>query len=364
MKKVGNNDITSNQLMTILIGTMLGIGILSLPGDLVKTAQQDAWISAALGAVYPGCMVILFMLIYKKRPKKNILLISTEIFGKFLGNLLNVIFILSFLVYAVLIISGIKNILYTFIVAFLTPFKILIVIVFSAVYTGAKELKVLGRINEIVLFLTFGLILMSFIALFKGSYLNICPIGQSGMLNIVKASIDSAYAFGDIEILFLIYPNVTDTGGIKASVIKSVIITMLIYVWTVFITIYFAGIDFIPHSIWPFLLVTKAIEVPVINNLRFVFMIFWTIVIIKTIANNYYALTYGISTIIKSNNRKIAGVFTTPIIFLIPYLIENETVRRNYLSKIIPWYTIYNIIYVTIIVMFLYIKRDDKYEKG
>lgn len=92
MKKVGSNSITPSEVTFLLIGSMIGVGILSLPNDLVVVAKQDAWISAFIGAVYPLYMVIIASTLCKKHPKKNILALSKMCFGKFIGSILNIIF--------------------------------------------------------------------------------------------------------------------------------------------------------------------------------------------------------------------------------------------------------------------------------
>ena len=59
MKKVESNAITPKQVTYLLVGSMIGVGILTLPNDLVAISKQDAWISAFIGAIYPLYMVII-----------------------------------------------------------------------------------------------------------------------------------------------------------------------------------------------------------------------------------------------------------------------------------------------------------------
>ncbi len=41
MENKSNNVLTTNQTMAIIVGSMIGIGILSLPADLTKIAEND-----------------------------------------------------------------------------------------------------------------------------------------------------------------------------------------------------------------------------------------------------------------------------------------------------------------------------------
>ncbi len=64
---------------------MLGVGILSLPNDVIKIAKQDGWISVLLGAIYPLYMVFIATYLSKNYPKDNMLTLSKKFFGKILG---------------------------------------------------------------------------------------------------------------------------------------------------------------------------------------------------------------------------------------------------------------------------------------
>ena len=261
MKKVKSNDITPGEVTFLLVGSMIGVGILSLPNKLVAIANQDAWISAFIGAVYPLYMAIIASFLCKRYPKKNILSLSKKCFGKFVGSILNIIFLLYFVFLTTSIAFQVSLIKGTLLADFLSIPRLLIVILCLAAYTSIKGLKVLGRLNQLMFILTIILTLILCLALFEGTYLNICPILGSGVVNILKASKQSGFAYGGIEILFLIYPFVTEKTKIMKSSIKSVLITAIIYTWITFITIYYIGIDIITKMNWSVNMVAKTIEI-------------------------------------------------------------------------------------------------------
>lgn len=363
MKKVVSNAITPGEVTFLLIGSMIGIGILSLPNDLVNIAKQDSWISAIIGAVYPLYMVITASLICRKHPEENILILSKKYFGKFFGSILNIVFLLYFVVFATAIAFGICMVLGTLVVNFLSPLKILIVMFFLAAYTSIKGLKVLGRINQFMFLYTIFLSFILAIALSKGTYLNICPILGSGTLNIIKASKQSIFAYGGIEILFLIYPYMTDKTKIMKSSLLSVIITAIIYFWVTFITIYYVGIDLIPRMQWSVNSVTKTLEVPVINNFRFIFIILWATLICKTISNNYFTTALILKDFFPKIEMKKIIYVIYPLMIYLSLKYKNPATKVDFLNYIIPKYTLFNIAYVTAITLTIYLKKDNKNEK-
>lgn len=359
MKKVGSNVITPAELTFLLIGSMIGVGILSLPNDLVATAKQDAWISAALGAVYPLYIVIIASFLCKRYPQQNILALSKKCFGKFIGSILNIIFLFYFVLFITAIAFQICLIKGTLIVNFLSIQKILIVVISLAAYTSIKGLKVLARINQLMFLYTILLSLILSVALFKGTYLNICPILGSGVLNIIKASKQSAFAYGGIEIIFLICPFITDKTKLMKASLKSVLITALIYTWVTFITVYFVGIDIIPKIQWSVNFVPKTIEIPVINNFRFIFIVLWVTIICKTISNNYFAVALILKDFFKKTEMKKIIYVIYPFIVYLTLKYNNTATITEFLNYIIPKYTLFNIVYVTIIALIIHLKKDN-----
>lgn len=359
MKKIKSDTITSGELTFLLIGSMIGIGILSLPNNLVTIAKQDSWISAAIGSLYPLYMVLTAVIIYKKSPDNNILVLSKKCFGKIIGTILNVIFLCFFIFYISTISAGLSIILRTLIVSFLSSIKILILIIFLSAFTAYKGLKVLARVNQLTFYYTIILIFILFAALAKGTYLNVCPILDSGILNIIKASKSSAFAYAGVEILFLIYPLVTDSNEkiILKSSLLGVFIIAVFYTWAVFITIYFLGIDNIPRAEWSVTLTTRSVYIPVINNFRFVFLILWTAIIFKTISNNYYAATLIVHSFFKNAQNKIIICIIFPLLVYLSTIPKNNAVMAAILDYFIPRFTLFNIIYVTLIAAILYLKK-------
>lgn len=363
MDKDTDSLLTSSQFTLTLVGSMLGIGILSLPIDVTKAAKQDGWISTILGAIYPLYIIFIANYMCKKFPKQNILILSKKCFGKFLGTTLNFIFMTFFLMLATEVVSGIGNVLRIYMMRFLSNYQILLIIFLVPAFIAYKGVKTIGRINEIVFYLTCILFFIPLAALKDGSLLNVSPVFGSGLISITKGIKETAFSYSGIEIVFLIYPYLQDSTLLKKACIKSIIITMIIYTWFVFISIYYLGIDIIPKFLWPIVTVSESIRIPIINNFRYIFIIMWSIIMFKTISNYYYAFTYSLSEITKAATRKTFVLLMYPFAFYISTKYGPPTTRTASLSKIIPIYTIFNLLYLTIISLILAIKKGDENEK-
>lgn len=362
MGKDTDNLITIDQFAIILVGGMIGIGLLNLPNDVIKFAKQDGWISCIIGLAYPLYMVLIGSYMCKKFPKENILVLSKKCFGKILGWILNFVFVIFFLLLSTEVTAGVCNVFIIYMVNFLNRKKIIALILLVPAFIAYRGIKNLGKTSEVIFYITILIIFIPMSALNKGSILNVMPVFSSGVMNIIKASKETAFAYSGIEILFLIYPFLQDNKKMKMYSIISVTLVGFIYTWFTFITIFYLGIETIPKFIWSLVTLTEAIVIPVINNSRYIFMVLWALIMFRTMSNSYYALVYGLSQLTKQKSKKLTFLLY-PLIFYLSIKYGNETMRRSFLSKIIPLYVSFNLIYVSVVALLLNIKKVNSYEK-
>lgn len=364
MKMEMKNLLTPNEITYILIGIMIGVSTVSLPNDVTATAKQDGWISVIIGAIYPLYVAFIAIYISGKFPKENILVLSKKYLGKVIGTILNFLFLLSFFCYFPSIISGVGFIIRTYAVPLLTPLKIYSVILFFVAYAASKGIKILGRISSFSFLILLGIILPSIYILKQGSHLNVSPILGAGLLNIFKATKDSIYYYACIELIFLIYPLINDSSKIKSSLLKAVGITCILYTWITFITIYYMGTTIIQKTTWSFFTVTEGVKLEIITNFRYVFIFFWILVELKTIALFYYACIFIFEDIKKVKNKEVIYVLMSIIIISITMIFYGDMLARDkiggYTSMIS---TIYNLIYITFIAVLVWIKKGGQNEK-
>ncbi|NFD76395.1 spore gernimation protein [Clostridium botulinum] len=365
MENSRNNVLTTSQTIVIIVGSMLGIGILSLPANLSKIAHNDGWIGAVIGSLYPLYMGLCAILIFKDNSYQNtnIIEISKNYFGKILGSSLSFIFTLQFFAYIIITAANMSNMLRVYLVLFLEQYKLAIPILLISVYTASKGIRALGRINEIIFYASIPLILLTVPGIKQGNILNIQPILGNPFSSILKASIEPVYSFVGIEIIFLIVPLMQDKNKIKSSFLKSISIIVFLYIWLSFVSIYYLGADVAKNLYWPTLSLAETISIPGISNFKFVFMFLWSNIIFKTIANQNYFFYYSLSSIFKKINSSILYM----IVFFFATIIVTRLYSFILLQKINKgisiFYLIFNLIFITTITAIKIIKNGGKNEK-
>lgn len=358
MQMEKKNLLTPNEITFILIGIMLDVTAADLPNGVMATAKQDGWISVLIGASYPLYVAILAIYVSKKFPKENILVLSKRYLGKTFGTILNFLFLLSFFSYFPPLISTIGIIMRTEAVPTLTSLKIYVVLVFIGIYTANKGIKVIGRMCTIAFWWVLVIILPTIAILKQGSYLNISPIFGSGVVNILKGSLTSAYDYSLMELIFLIYPFINDSSKIKGSVLKAVGFTAAIYTWITFITIYYMGKDIIPKTVWGFFTVTEAVKVEIINNFRDVFIFFWIFIAIKSASIFSYVCMFILEDLKKIKSKRMAYIVLATVIIMLAKKYYGDVLAMGEITKYTaPISTIYNLSYLTLITSLIWIKK-------
>jgi len=363
MNKSEYELLSPSEVTCLLVGTMIGIGALILPNDVMATAKQDGWISVFLGAIYPLFVMFLSGYIIKNYSEVNILNLSRKFFGKFLGNTLNLLFSFQFIIICTSISAGFCNILRLYVVSFLEPIKIFIIVFIIAAYTSGKGLKVLAKTNEIIFYLTICMVILPIMALKDGSIINLSPILGINMKNIILGSKETIFAYAPVEAILLLPAFIRDKNRIRGSFFRAILYTTIIYTWITFITIYYLGPDIIPKCLWAFMLVTESVKVPVVTNFRFIFMFLWSIILFKTICNEYYFITFVLSDVTRIK-RKIINICIFPFLIYLSTLYGNEAQRREIISAIVPKLTLFNISFIVVIVLIIFVKKVLKNEKG
>jgi spore germination protein (amino acid permease) len=355
--------LTPSEFTLTLVSSMLGVGVLYIPNGLIKYAKQDAWISCIVGAIYPLYMLFIAKYLSSKFPEENLLDLSKRLFGKFFGNILNLIFVIFFIFVLSSEISGFANVYNTYVTNFLSTYKIISVTLLAVVYIALKGIKPLSRLNTIVFFLTILLMFLPSGALIKGTILNIMPVFDASITDILQASRETAFFYTGFEVIFLIYPFVEKKQNLFKYGLLGILFLMLLYVWIVFLTIYYLGIEISPKYLWPVLGLTDAINIPIITSFRFIFMSLWALIIFKCMSTYYYSIIQGISQIWTKVSKEKITVVLYPFILILALGYGNTVNRKDITGKLIPIFVLYNLFFITITAFVVKMKRVDMNEK-
>jgi len=360
MNKSNNSLLTRSEVKFMILGSIVGVGVLSLPKDTAEIAHEDACIAVVIGGLYYLYLVLVAGYLSKRFPNDDILSLNKKYFGKLLGGIVNFIFFIYFIYLCTAVASGFVNIVRTFVEGFLFPYKVVLIMVLLAAYTSSKGIKVLGQISVAIFFITLLIFISPMQALKVATIRNIFPIGRSGIKAILEASKTTLFAYTGVETIFFIYPHAKEKKKFFIDSLTAVLLAMSIYVWVTFISIYYLGVDIAVKNYWPFLTVTESVTVSIVNNFRSIFMFLWTLSVLKVVCNNYFISIYILQGFVKKVEFKKLCYGGIPIVFSITLYFSN-IIRR---AKIVPMLSgvsfAFIVIAVTILAAVIFFKEGWK----
>lgn len=357
MSKVENNLLTPSQFTKILIFSIIGIDILSLPNDMVKYAKQDGWLVPILGLIYPLYIVFSAVFLSQKHSGDNILVLSKKYLGNVLGSIMNFIFLLILIGYISFQCVQTADFFIIYVINFLNSFQFYIIFIPIVSYTAFKGLKVLGSVSEIVFYIFILLLAITILALYRGSYLNLFPVFRCGILNIIKEVPYGIYSYSGIAVILLLFPHISDKNKVISSSVKGVLISCGIYFWFTAATIVYLGVRIMKKCMWPATYIIESLRVPFIKDFGFFSSFLLIFITIMCTSIYFYSSAIIIKDLFKSLDRKIIITTLAVITFGLCLYLSDEVKLREVMALALPISVTFNFLYVLIILLLIIIKK-------
>lgn len=324
MESKSGLDITSKQLIFIMIGSMLGSGILSLPRLAAKEVGQDAWLAVLLGSLFPLASLSLIRFLYKRNNEGSFVKVCRKVSGKWLGGLFSILLA----AYSILIASVLLRVFIEVVSMFLlsqTPMLVKLVLMLSVcAYLASSNAKVLGRVNEFLFYILLPIVFFSLPAVATNSDIrNLMPILNFKVSDYAKAALTTGFAFSGFELYIVFHPYVIREKEAFGASLYALLITLAIYLYFVVGVILVFGAELTQKFIWPSLRLLSTAEVPIIERIEFLFIQAWIGVSFRPISIQYFCASHIIAELFKLKSQRWSTLALFPIIIGIAYYPKN-----------------------------------------
>lgn len=351
---MNKNKITQNQYIFIIISSMVGIGILSMASSISKTAHQEGWISTFICGIYPIFIVITAAVIDKKTNHADFWEINNKTYGKILSYLFTIIFFFYFLTILCSVTAGYTNVLIRTITTFLPPIFIILPLLLVVTLISIKGISMIGRICEVYFYITIPLIAILLFFLGKGSIINLQPLFSS-YNEILKAIPQNFLTYTLVEISYIIISQISNRTNVKKAGITACIITILIYTFVVFMTIYYLGWELTSKLEHPLLYMIETIDIPIISNFRALFLFLWSGIVFKHLLCDSYVVSYCLSNFFKISYKKACIISSFTALIYILFMIPEHN-RKMIVDSLVPYFVVFSTIWGLVTTILVSIK--------
>jgi spore germination protein AB len=302
-------------LVFFLVHTMqLGIGVLGYQRIIAQTAGYDAWISVVIAGL--SVHIILWM-IYKIAETANGDIVSahTFVFGKKMGKLLSLPFVLYFLLICV-------SVLRTFIeVVQVWMFQDMSTFWYSLAFCSLAIYIIFGGFRTVTGVAFFGVVLPAYLLFtffFTIPYAdlrNLLPIFDHSIRDLVMASYQMSLTYLGYEILLFIYPFIKEPQKSKKWAHLGVLLSTFLYTFLTIVTFAYFSEGQLQKNVWATLTMWKIVEMPFVERFEYIGIANWNIIILP----NFCIALWCASRIVKrvTNMKQKYGVLILAMVVLI-----------------------------------------------
>ena len=316
--------ITSKQLTYIIIGATIGVGLLTLPDTVGREAKQDSWMAVTIGALLPLTGLLTITLMSSRLPHLTFAEYAERVLGKWPGKFLTLLFIGYTIAYSALVARIFVNILKIYLFPNTPIWALVGLILAAAAYLASKDVRVLGRISELMFWEAEVLFISLFLAIPNIDVTFYRPVGESGLMSILQGAYKATFAFLGMEILLVLYPLVQRKKDVLKAGVAAICIVSIIYLSVVLTTLGVFGPDALGKIRFSLMFLLKTYEAPIIQRAEFFFMVFYVFIAFQPVATMFFAGRF--------TTEKLLGVMS-PIkvtLALFPFILGVALLPHNF----------------------------------
>lgn len=354
--------ISSFQFCILLVGFILGSTVILVPGS---HANQNAWLAYIIGWLGGFLLFPIYIALYKRHPEKTLVEIHHLLLGKWLGNLVSILYIWYFLHLGSLVLRNFTE--YTLTISLPeTPLWFMTVLYTLVIaYSVKSGLEVTSRTAELIVpFIFLFQIGITLLLVPHMKFSNLLPFLEDGLKPILDASLSVlTFPFGETVVFLMLFPYLNDGKKLKRNFIISFLLAGGLLLIAVFREITILGELGIERKIFPPHLSTKKIEV--LNFDPLIGVMFFITGATK-ICVCYLASVIGLAQLTKSNDHR---VFVYPIGIILAglsiWIYDSAPQMLTWAIDVWPYYSIpFQIIMPIILLCVSLIKGKKKSKKA
>ncbi|SHH32769.1 GerAB/ArcD/ProY family transporter [Tepidibacter thalassicus] len=318
--------ISTSQAVTLLICSTLGVGILSLPRNLVEKVSGAGFIVLIISTLI---CVLLGYFIYKiiyHFPNKTFMEIGETLLTKPVAYLACLIFLIYYLCSMGIVVRIFAEVVKMYMLK-KTPTEVIIIsMLFVCGYGAKRGIEGIARMSQVLLFLIVIPIMFIFLFSFEtADFTNLMPIFNTDFSKIIISVGSTIFSFSGFELMLILgFFLRNPSKGFKIQYTTLIFIGVLYIFFSVISVAVFGQVE-TTHLMWPTLTIVKVIDIPgaFLENLDALVMGAWTLNIFITICMFLYISALITGDILSCKETNYFNYFFIPVVYLISLCPQN-----------------------------------------
>jgi spore germination protein (amino acid permease) len=302
----------------------VGIGIHGFQRIIFSEAKHDAWISVVLAGVFTHIVVFIIIKTLQLYGPTDIYGIHIEVYGKWIGKVVNSLYIFYCLCMFVIILYNYIEVMQTWVFPTVPTWLFSISILLLVVYGVTGGLRVIAGAGFFSIILSLWILSIIGYPLRFVDFDHLLPVMESNITSILKGAYKMGITLIGFEILYMVYPFMENRKKVIKFAHLGVAATNILYLVVMLLTIIYFSSGQLENTIWPTLSLFKIVKLPFIERTEYVAVSFWLLIILPNLLLYMWAAVRGVK---RTFGKKTKGViwFFSFIIFLVSFFINTRS---------------------------------------
>ncbi len=340
----------------LVCSNQIGVGILGFQRVVAKEAGHDAWISVVVAGIMAHVTMWIIVKTLKKYPSADLYGIHEDVWGKWLGRFLSLLFVLYYIMVAMMILRNYIEVIQTWVFPEISSGLFAGLFLFLALYTILGGIRVIAGYTFITTIVVIWLLLDLYYPLQMAKWTYLLPVMAADLQQIWNGALAMSLTLIGFEIIYVIYPYIKEKERVGKSAQFGLFLTNVIYIALMVVALVFFSEGQLARTIWATLNLKKTVYLPFLERFEFIAIPLWLFVIMPNLMLYTWAAVRGCKRIFNWSQRRLSYILILAIFSSSLFFLSRQQV--NTLNDIIGNVGLYvSIVYPFILYLLVVIKQ-------
>ncbi|MFJ7406151.1 MULTISPECIES: GerAB/ArcD/ProY family transporter [unclassified Lysinibacillus] len=311
-------------LFFVIHGAQVGVGIQGFQRIVYKDAGHDAWISVLLAGIATHIVTFCMIKTLEIYGSNDLYGIQQDIFGKWIGNFLNAVYIAYCFVAFFSVLRNYIEVIQAWIFPSIGTWFLSATLLIIIIYAFTGGLRVIVGVSFFSIVLSLWIFPMLLFPMKFSTVDSLLPILETNFSSILKGAQSITFTIIGFEILNIIYPFIKDKKNVSKYAHMSLLATTILYLAVMLVSITYYSEGKLLKTIWATLTLFSFISFPFMERFEFVAVCFWMLIILPNLCLYLWAAYRGTLRLVNISGTKFVWIFSI-LIFIATLLVQTRT---------------------------------------
>lgn len=320
------NRITPSQAVALLVSTMIGTGILTLPRLLAVEVGPDSWFVLIISGIVTFILSLFISYIVSRMDKPTFTEYLLNRTGRLIGTLLTLLYTIFFLVVSAYTVRIFADVMTTYVLVETPEWFIMILLLLLTIYVSVSGIVTTTKVDQILFpFIIFFVALIFLAPINKVDLTEFLPFFRNSAGGLARTTFNAIYTFLGFELLLIAAPHITDKSKGTTILKITFIVVTLVYLYIVIVVIAVLGLAKTKITIWPSMSIMMSVSGPgrLLERLGAVAVSTWVLIVFTTVSGYYSGSVTMFANLFRNKDVRLYAILFAPIVYIIAMLPKN-----------------------------------------